>query len=317
MNLVWLVAGIAVGIVDRRRADRQRGRAAGSARPPARAVRVVAVTRRRRARPACWRASCSASAASPSWSAALAWFVLERVEDTASAADLFLAVQYPSERARPGRARGRRRAVDPDACSAGPLVVIAYVFTGIIWIVPWIAPTDSGIGLGWHLAYLVAVIAAFVGLAGFLRDRRSRAARARRRSRPRSRSPCSRPCSRRLPADTELHVRARPWLGCCCGRACARSVGAPRRDRRRSARGWCDGRPGGRRPGDDRAAGRDHDARRLAVPAFEDAAADMTAPSPVPLWRRRAVRARVAVPVVRSPVVRIHLGRAAPWSAGR
>jgi hypothetical protein len=41
-----------------------------------------------------------------------------------------------------------------------------------MWAVPWIAPTDSDIGVAWHLAYLVAVIVASSG-AAFLRDRRT------------------------------------------------------------------------------------------------------------------------------------------------
>jgi hypothetical protein len=101
----------------------------------------------------------------------LAWFGLERYDDTASAADLFLAVQYPLSVL--GLAvLGIAVARWIPSVLGGPLIVVAHVFTGIIWAVPWIATTDSDIARGWHLAYLGAVIVGFAGLA-FLRDRRT------------------------------------------------------------------------------------------------------------------------------------------------
>lgn len=101
----------------------------------------------------------------------LAWFGLERIEDAAAANDLFLAVQYPLSVLALG-ALGVAVARWIPSVLGGPLVVIAHVFTGIIWVVPWIATTDSGIARGWHLAYLGAVIVGFTALA-FLRDRRT------------------------------------------------------------------------------------------------------------------------------------------------
>ena len=101
----------------------------------------------------------------------LGWFALERFDDSASVADLFLAVQYPLSVLALG-ALGVAVARWIPSVLGGPLIVIAHVFTGIIWAVPWIATTDSDIARGWHLAYLGAVIAGFAGLA-FLRDRRT------------------------------------------------------------------------------------------------------------------------------------------------
>ena len=101
----------------------------------------------------------------------LAWFGLERYDDTASSVDLFLATQYPLSVLALG-ALGIAIARWIPSVLGGPLVVIAHVFTGIIWVVPWIATTDSDIARGWHLAYLGAVIVGFAGLA-FLRDRRT------------------------------------------------------------------------------------------------------------------------------------------------
>ncbi|MEX0754878.1 MAG: hypothetical protein WD739_10740 [Actinomycetota bacterium] len=54
----------------------------------------------------------------------------------------------------------------------GPLVIAAHVFTGVIWIVPWIVPTTTGIDVGWHLVYLLAVPIFWSALA-FARDRRT------------------------------------------------------------------------------------------------------------------------------------------------
>ena len=101
----------------------------------------------------------------------LAWVGLERFDDTSTAADLFLAVQYPLSVLALG-ALGVAVARWIPSVLGGPLVVIAHVFTGIIWVLPWIATTDSDIARGWHLAYLGAVIAGFAELA-FLRDRRT------------------------------------------------------------------------------------------------------------------------------------------------
>jgi len=97
--------------------------------------------------------------------------VLERFAETRSEADLFLAVQYPLSVLALG-ALGVAVARWVPSVLGGPLVVIAHVFTGMMWAVPWIAPTNSGIGVAWHLAYLVAVIVA-CSAAAVLRDRRT------------------------------------------------------------------------------------------------------------------------------------------------
>lgn len=101
----------------------------------------------------------------------VAWFAFERLADTAADADLFLAVQYPLSMIALG-ALGVAVARWIPSVLGGPLVVIAHVFTGIIWVVPWIATTGSGVGRTWHLAYLGAVIVGFACLA-LLRDRRT------------------------------------------------------------------------------------------------------------------------------------------------
>jgi hypothetical protein len=103
--------------------------------------------------------------------AAIAWPVLEQISDTATEADLFLAVQYPLSVLALG-SLGVTVARWIPSVLGGPLVVIAHVFTGMMWAVPWIASTNSGIGVPWHLAYLVAVIVA-CSAAAFLRDRRT------------------------------------------------------------------------------------------------------------------------------------------------
>jgi hypothetical protein len=103
--------------------------------------------------------------------AAMAWMALEHVDDTAAEADLFLAAQYPLSILALG-ALGVAVARWIPSVLGGPLVVIAHVFTGMMWAVPWIALTDSGIGVAWHLAYLVAVIVS-CSAAAFLRDRRT------------------------------------------------------------------------------------------------------------------------------------------------
>ncbi len=52
----------------------------------------------------------------------------------------------------------------------GPVIIAAYLFTGLIWAVPWIMPRSSGIGPTWHLVYLAAAITTWVALA-LARDR--------------------------------------------------------------------------------------------------------------------------------------------------
>lgn len=55
----------------------------------------------------------------------------------------------------------------------GPLIVVAHVFTPLIWALPWVAPASGpdGFEMGWHYGYLGAQIALWVSIA-FAGDRR-------------------------------------------------------------------------------------------------------------------------------------------------
>lgn len=103
--------------------------------------------------------------------AGIAWILFEQVNDAARETDLFLAVQYPLALVALG-ALGVAVARWIPSVLGGPLVVIGHVFTGLIWIVPWIMPASSGISVAWHLTYLAAVILGFAMLA-FARDLRT------------------------------------------------------------------------------------------------------------------------------------------------
>ena len=54
----------------------------------------------------------------------------------------------------------------------GPVIIAVHVFTGLIWLVPWILPRSSEIDVTWHLLYFAAVITTWVALA-LARDRRT------------------------------------------------------------------------------------------------------------------------------------------------
>jgi hypothetical protein len=54
----------------------------------------------------------------------------------------------------------------------GPAIIAAYLFTGLLWAVPWVMPRSSGIDAAWHLVYLGVAITTWVALA-FARDRRT------------------------------------------------------------------------------------------------------------------------------------------------
>lgn len=103
--------------------------------------------------------------------AGASWLVLGGVDEIADYVDLFLASQYVLSVLALGSVGVAVGRWIPSVLG-GPLVVIAHVFTGLIWIVPWIAPTSTGIDVDWHLTYLVAVIAGCAALA-FARDRRT------------------------------------------------------------------------------------------------------------------------------------------------
>jgi hypothetical protein len=48
---------------------------------------------------------------------------------------------------------------------AGPVAIVVHVMTPIIWVLPWVASTPTGIRMGWHYTYLVAAVVFWVSLA--------------------------------------------------------------------------------------------------------------------------------------------------------
>ncbi|HEY6567940.1 MAG TPA: hypothetical protein VI341_10530 [Actinomycetota bacterium] len=92
-------------------------------------------------------------------------------DDMAASMDLFLAVQVPLTvfaLGAIGIAVGRW----VPTLLGGPVVIALHVFTGVIWAVPWIQDTGSGIDRPRHMLYLVAAITMWTALA-FARDRRT------------------------------------------------------------------------------------------------------------------------------------------------
>jgi hypothetical protein len=53
-----------------------------------------------------------------------------------------------------------------------PVVLVAQVMTGLVWVVPWVAPTTTGIHLGPHFTYLISFIVLMSALA-LVRDRQT------------------------------------------------------------------------------------------------------------------------------------------------
>jgi hypothetical protein len=53
-----------------------------------------------------------------------------------------------------------------------PVVLVAMVVTGLVWIVPWVAPTSTGIHMAPHFIYLVSFVVLASALA-LVRDRRT------------------------------------------------------------------------------------------------------------------------------------------------
>jgi hypothetical protein len=108
------------------------------------------------------------------------WWVLRGDPDIGPYLDLFLAVQIPVAIAALGSigiAVGRW----VPSLLGGPLVVVAHIFTPLLWAVPWVLPSSepgSVTGISdasvapWHLIYLAAAITMWVALA-FARDRRT------------------------------------------------------------------------------------------------------------------------------------------------
>ena len=102
---------------------------------------------------------------------AAGYVVFGDYEKTAANADLFLAAQIPLTVATLG-AIGITVGRWIPSLLGGVLIVAAHMFTGIIWLVPWIQPTSSGILRSWHMVYLVAAFTTWVALA-LARDRRT------------------------------------------------------------------------------------------------------------------------------------------------
>jgi hypothetical protein len=101
----------------------------------------------------------------------IAWWVFKANQDVASDTDLFLGIQVPLTVAALGSIGiGIGRWVP--SLLGGPVVIVAHAMTGIIWAVPWIVGTSSGVDRPRHMIYLVAAITTWVALA-FARDRRT------------------------------------------------------------------------------------------------------------------------------------------------
>jgi hypothetical protein len=95
--------------------------------------------------------------------------LLQADTSTAPYADLALAVQPPlTVAALCALAVGLARWL-PGPFTA-PVVLLAQIMSPLVWAVPWIAPTSTGIRVGWHMAYLVSVIVLWC-LIALLRDR--------------------------------------------------------------------------------------------------------------------------------------------------
>jgi hypothetical protein len=103
---------------------------------------------------------------------ALGWLAFRSDPDIAPYLNLFLAVQLPLTIAALG-AIGIGVGRWFPSLFGGPIVIALHVFTGLIWIVPWIEPSSIlGGKAPWHLIYLFAVITTWVALA-LARDRRT------------------------------------------------------------------------------------------------------------------------------------------------
>jgi hypothetical protein len=97
--------------------------------------------------------------------------LLERKANIAPYVDMWLIVQIPltvAALSALGVALGRWI---PSPVTA-PVVLVAQVMTGLVWVVPWVAPTTTGIHLGPHFTYLVSFIVLMSALA-LVRDRQT------------------------------------------------------------------------------------------------------------------------------------------------
>jgi hypothetical protein len=102
---------------------------------------------------------------------ACAWWAFRSDEHIGPSIDLFLAVQIPMTVAALG-AIGIAVGRWVPSLLGGPVVIAAHIFTGIIWVVPWVVPTETGVDRPRHMIYLVAAITTWIALA-LARDRRT------------------------------------------------------------------------------------------------------------------------------------------------
>jgi hypothetical protein len=102
---------------------------------------------------------------------AAGWWAFQTDEDIGPNIDFFLAVQIPLTVAALG-AIGIAIGRWVPSLLGGPVVVAAHIMTGIIWAVPWVLPTVSGVDRPRHMIYLAAAITTWVALA-LARDRRT------------------------------------------------------------------------------------------------------------------------------------------------
>jgi hypothetical protein len=97
--------------------------------------------------------------------------LLEGTANVAPYIDIWLIIQIPltvAALSALGVALGRWI---PSPVTA-PVVLVAQVMTGLVWVVPWVAPTTTGIHLGPHFTYLISFIVLMSALA-LVRDRRT------------------------------------------------------------------------------------------------------------------------------------------------
>ncbi len=101
----------------------------------------------------------------------LGWLAFRSDADIGPHLDLFLAVQIPMTVAALG-AVGIAVGRWVPSLFGGPIVIVAHVFTPLLWAVPWVIPSSEVGSASWHLTYLGAAIVTWVALA-FARDRRT------------------------------------------------------------------------------------------------------------------------------------------------
>jgi hypothetical protein len=96
--------------------------------------------------------------------AIVAYPLLRSLPDANADLELALMAQYPLTAAALG-AIGVALARTIPSILAAPVVLVAHVMTGIVWLVPWIANRGSGIRMGWHYTYLLSIISLAVALS--------------------------------------------------------------------------------------------------------------------------------------------------------